>query len=253
MNCKPAVIAPAILAATMFGIAPASAATIDVMGWKSDTLEFTPCFFGCGISVPFSGNSSLSQATPVGYQGVVSFRSAMIYNDATGNPAGSVNASANGLPAHTSLNISFLLAVIDSWDGDSARGGSTPPDIFNITVDGVSVFSRSFDNFDVGDQTASTANLLSFGSNLGFSSWNDSAYDFTGVHALLNIPHTADSVEIRFFASGAGWQGESDESFGLDRLLVSVNTSDVPEPSSLALLGLGLSVASLALRRRLSS
>lgn len=252
MNCKPAVIVPAILAATVFGIAPASAATIDVMGWKSDPLTFTPCFSGCGISVPFSGSSSLAEATPAGYQGV-GFRPAMIYNDAAGNPAGSVNASANGLPAHTSLNISFLLAVIDSWDGDTDRGGSSPPDIFNITVDGVSVFSRSFDNFDLGDQTASTANLLSSGSNLGFSSWNDSAYDFTGVHALLNIPHTADSVDIRFFASGTGWQGGIDESFGLDKLLVSVNTSDVPEPGSLALLGLGLSVASLARRRRLPS
>ncbi|MCQ1551219.1 MAG: PEP-CTERM sorting domain-containing protein [Candidatus Accumulibacter phosphatis] len=252
MNCNPSVITAAILAATVFGITPASAATIDVLGWNSDTLAFTPCFSGCGINVPFIGSSSLAQATPAGYQGF-GFRPGMIYNDATGNPAGSVNASANGLPAHTSLNISFLLAVIDSWDGDTSRGGSIPPDVFNITVDGVSVFSRTFDNFDLGDQTASTANLLSFGSNLGFSSWNDSAYDFTGVHALLNIPHTADSVDIRFFASGAGWQGGGDESFGLDKLLISVNTSNVPEPSSLALLGLGLSVASLALRRRLPS
>lgn len=172
----------------------------------------------------------------------------MIYNDASGDPAGPVNVTAGSLPAHSSLNISFLLAVIDSWDGDTGRGGANPPDIFNITVDGVSVFARTFDNFDSTDQTASTANLLSFGSDLGFSSWKDSAYDFTGVNALLNIPHTANSVNIRFFASGAGWQGGGDESFGLDKLLISVNTSDVPEPGSIALLGLGL--ASLALRRR---
>jgi hypothetical protein len=50
-----------------------------------------------------------------------------------------------------------------------------------------------------------------------FSSYNDSAYDFTGSNALLNIPHTADSSVIQFFASGAGWQGGTDESFGLDK------------------------------------
>ena len=248
MNRKPATITAAILAATLCAAAPVGAATIDVLGWTSNPAGFSPCLSGCSIGVPFSGNSDLTAATPAGYQGV-GFRPGMIFNDATGNPAGAVAASASGLPAHTSLNISFLLAVIDSWDGDTSRGGSNPPDIFNITVDGVSVFARTFDNFDLNDQSASTANLLSFGSNLGFSSWNDSAYDFTGSNALLNIPHTAASVDIRFFASGAGWQGGADESFGLDRLLISVNTSDVPEPGSLALLGFGL--AGLALRRRL--
>ena len=248
MNGKPTTITAAVLAATLCATAPAGAATIDVLGWTSSPLGFTPCAGSCVISVPFGGNSNLAEPTPAGYQGV-GFRPGMIYNDATGNPAGSVFAFADSLPAHSSLNISFLLAVIDSWDGNTSRGGTVPPDIFNITVGGVSVFSHTFDNFDLTDQSAPTTNLLSSGTNLGFNGGApDSAYDFTGVNALLNIPHTADSFEIRFFASGAGWQGGDDESFGLDRLMISVNTNNVPEPGSLALLGLGF--AGLALRRR---
>jgi hypothetical protein len=239
----------AMLVAALCAATPANAATIDVLGWTSIPAGFTPCWSSCAISVPFEGNSNLVEATPAGYQ-AVGFRPGMIYNDSTGDPAGALFAGAGNLPTHTSLNISFLLAVIDSWDGDTVRGGTAPPDIFNITVDGVSVYSRTFDNFDITDQTASTANLMSFGSNLGFSDWPDSAYDFTGIHAFLNIPHSADSVEVRFFASGAGWQGGTDESFGVDRLLISVNTAEIPEPASLALLGLGLAGLGLSRRRK---
>ena len=78
---------------------------------------------------------------------------------------------------------------------------------------------------------------------------DDSAYDFRGNLGLLNIPHSADSFQIKFFASGAGWQGGTaaggDESFGLDAIVVSVN---VPEPGSVLLLGLAL--AGFAARRR---
>jgi len=37
------------------------------------------------------------------------------------------------LPCHTSVDINFLAAIIDSWDG---FGGSPGPDQFNVIVDG---------------------------------------------------------------------------------------------------------------------
>jgi len=47
-----------------------------------------------------------------------------------------------GLPSHTAININFLLAIIDSWDGLGNNG----PDYFNVSVGGVSVFKKSFTN-----------------------------------------------------------------------------------------------------------
>ena len=52
--------------------------------------------------------------------------------------------------------------------------------------------------------------------------------------SLSSIPGTA---TIEFFASGAGWQGTSDEASGIGNSKVTVNTTGVPEPASLGLLG----------------
>ena len=230
--------------------APASAATINALGFANVSLSCA--FLPCSASVPFSGGD-LAASTPAGYQGL-GFNPVMVHNYQGGNPAEAASFQVFNLPVHSSLNVGFLLAIIDSWDGSTGRGGTVFPDSLNITVDGVSIFQETFDNFDATDQSASTANQMSFGTNLGFNGgWADSAYDFTGSNALLNIPHTGSSALVQFFASGAGWQGGDasggDESFGLDKIVISINTDErIPEPGSLALLGIGL--AGMAARRR---
>lgn len=129
-----------------------------------------------------------------------------------------IRLTLENLAAHTHIDLDLLLAVIDSWDGNTGPA----PDYFNITVDGVLVFQETFDTFDLNDQTYDppAGAILSWGGNLGFSSWTDGAYDLGFDPGLHDIPHTAASVTIDFFASGSGWQAGSDESWALENVAV---------------------------------
>ncbi|NIM95719.1 MAG: hypothetical protein GTO18_18620, partial [Anaerolineales bacterium] len=66
-----------------------------------------------------------------------------------GIPGSPTTLTLTGLPPHASVDINFLLAIIDSWDGSEAGEGpggclDCHPDIFTVTVDGVTVFSEAF-------------------------------------------------------------------------------------------------------------
>lgn len=191
--------------------------------------------------------SGITNATSVqGFNGLGAagnqFSGSLIYNDSFGNPAQATTLTLTNLPAHTQITIGFLLAVIDSWDSDD---GSPSPDLFNVHLDGVQVFQATFAN-----QSGSTNYAPPAGGDIGglaqrgFSNFNDRAYDLSLESALQNIPHTASTATITFFASGAGWQGSSDESFGIDNLRVSVA---IPTPGATGLLALA---GVLASRRR---
>ena len=136
-----------------------------------------------------------------------------------------------GLPAHTSLDINFLLAIIDSWDGDT----------LSVLVDGTTIFSENFENSGVGTQTyvPPAGGELARKVDLGFTVggfWFDSAYDM-GVDPIFDdIPHSSSSLTIEWIP-GQGWQGGTDESFAIDNLTVTINGT-VPEPSHLLMLGL---------------
>jgi hypothetical protein len=153
-------------------------------------------------------------------------------NDTSGDPAGATTLTLGGLAAHTSVTLTFSLAIVDSWDGNTDLGGTVPPDFLNVQADGVTVFSETFEQFDLTDQSYGGAPTTS-GSDLGFNAgWNDSAYEIT-----LSFPHASSDLVLSWFASGAGWQAGLDESWAIDNLEVSA----VPEPSTWALVsGIGL-------------
>ncbi len=146
-----------------------------------------------------------------------------------------------GLAAHNSINISFLLAIIDSWDRSFSANGS---DLFNVSIDGNIIFSESFSTHPASSfvQTydAPSGGLLTPSSfvDLGFRDTNrDSAYDMGADSIFTDISHTGDTLVIGLFASGGGWQGGVDESWAIDNLRVEINT--VPEPSTILLLATG--------------
>lgn len=186
--------------------------------------------FESGLPAEFSGAGAVE-----GTQGYASygFGQQFLRNDTLGSPS---ILTLTNLPAHTSISIDLLLAAIDSWD---STNGNPSPDFFNISVDDVSVFQATFANTSGSN---SYGPLLVDNAGLGFSSYLDDAADLSTEALLHNIPHTASTVVIKFYASGAGWQGGSDESWAIDNLSVTV----VPAPGAAAMGLLGLA----ALRRR---
>lgn len=173
-----------------------------------------------------------------GFDGIGNLGNTFAGNLYRNDTASATTLTLTDLPAHDRLSIRFLLAFIDSWDSDN---GVPSPDLFQVRVDGNLVLSITAAN--VSGSNTYGGMLIADLANYGFTGWPDRAFDMTGEPALTDIPHTASSVVIEFTAAGDGWQGGSDESWGIDNLGVSV----VPAPGAAGLLGL---VTLAAARRR---
>lgn len=143
------------------------------------------------------------------------------------------------LPPHTWVDLDFLLAVLDSMDGNEGP--------FTVKIDGQTIFSQAFlGSFAPGAPIELVRNVQ-LGGNLGADPWwRDSAFHLGLLPAFSNIPHSASTMTIEFSA-GVN-QDFTDESYAIDNLTVSFG---VPEPSALllALAGL-LPVVGVCLRRR---
>ncbi|MDO8449197.1 MAG: PEP-CTERM sorting domain-containing protein [Rhodoferax sp.] len=175
----------------------------------------------------------------------------------TGN---TVTLQLNNLPTHNTISLEFLFAAIDSLDG---TGTFPQGDFFKIVFDGVTLFSESFANADLSYQIQSyappagvtLARLVNLGFSQGFY-YSDSAYNLGADPRFANFAHTGSTAKIDFYIFGPGNQSLSDESWAMDNLRVSVVTTGngnvIPEPGSLALLGLGLSSLAILRRRQLT-
>ena len=72
---------------------------------------------------------------PVGqFSDLRGFEGQFIRNSTSGNPADPTTIILENLPPHDKISIGFVLAIIDSWDGES----------FTISVDGLPVYSHTF-------------------------------------------------------------------------------------------------------------
>lgn len=143
---------------------------------------------------------------------------------ATGNP---VTITLTNLPAHTSINLAFLLAAIDSLDG----AGTFPAgDYFKITLDGKVIFREAFANA-TADQIQTYISPpgveLARRVDLGFegpgSFYTDSAYNMGADPQFQLIPHTASTLTITFTIESDVLQALNDESWGLDNVRISLN------------------------------
>jgi hypothetical protein len=161
----------------------------------------------------------------------------------TSVPLHNTTLTLHNLPPHDTVSLSFLLGIIDSWDGT---------ELFKVSVDGVDLFSHWFQiaSGDDSSYQAPTGGLLSSGVELGFSlgSWyaRDRAYDMSVEPAFMSIPHSADSLTVVWYlgavsgSAAQNWQGGSDESWAIDNVRVSVSTTttgigNTPAPHTLTL------------------
>ena len=168
-----------------------------------------------------------------------------LFHNTTGTPGlQPTRLTLWNLPQHTSIDLNFLLAVINTWDGEW--------DYLTVKVDGREVFKETFSTWDASlpvydpPEGALLTPRSPFGfPNLGFGdSWGTQAYDMSLEPRLHNIPHTSDRLLVELSAQ-EGFTGGGDESFGIDNVEVVLN-GVVPEPSVLA----PALAAPLALRRR---
>jgi hypothetical protein len=157
-----------------------------------------------------------------------------------------------GLLPHTDLTISFDLYIIHSWDGNGPTDG---PDHWSLAIDNNPALLDTTFAMDTAHEQSYPGDYLSSNPAHTGRTANDtlkySYYYGTNdtYHLSYTIPHTEDNVVIHF--SAWGLQGLTDESWGLDN--VRVETTPIPIPGSLLILGtglLGLGGSSLWRRRR---
>lgn len=207
--------------------------------------------FDSGVPAQFTGVTTTESVQ--GYAGIGlasnQFGGLFLRNLSLSSPT---TLTLTGLPPHTNISLSFLLAAIDTWDGTYSAPGAPVPDYFNVTVDGISLVSQTLCNFNAGGTQTYTppAGVLLTPkpyAELGFSlrpgnppDFGDVAYDLGLDPAFSNIAHTASTLIISWFTSGAGWQGGDDESWAIDNVsvaasLISPTLTAIPSDHNLAL------------------
>jgi PEP-CTERM motif len=200
-----------------------------------------PATVAAGVLASFTGDGAL-QGTTADYTAT--------YGQIYRSQSSSVQTllTLNNLPAHTTVDIDFLMAFLDSWDSNN---GTPAPDNLDLYVDGVKLATYTF-NSASGNNVAYGGGLLlaqgvQFDANLYYS---DAIVDMS-VDAGLSFAHSASSLTVGWTASGAGWQGGTDEAYGIDNISISVaGTPPVPEPGGLALMALGGALLWVAKTRR---
>ncbi len=212
----------------------ASLMTLCMTARGSELLVYSETFDGdqfafSGVNGAFQGPGraeSVQQWQGLG-TGQYVFSGKFLRNAAAGNPARATTLSLTGLPAHDSISIDFLLAAIDSWDGDVDGVG---PDRLTVLLDDKPLFSETIANYPASESFQPGPGVeLASGVQLGYigGEFWDSAYNMSLDQRLRAIPHTASTATISWFAAGAGWQGGDDESFAIDGVRVKLGNTGI--------------------------
>jgi hypothetical protein len=153
------------------------------------------------------------------------------------NKGATSTLSLTGLAAHTSVTIDFDVIGLRSLDG------ITSGDNFAFKMNGSEIF-RDYYGHSGGYSTGVILGPTT-GTLVGHHDPSDWYGQYHGgastYHYSLNFVDSAAAISFDFI--GNTNQIWNDEAFGLDNIVVSTNavdSSNVPEPSSIALIALGL-------------
>ena len=188
--------------------------------------------------------ANLSGGNVVGTQGFSAHGTdSNFYHNTTENEA--TVLSLAGLAPHSTVTVTFDVALIDSWDGTNPIWGT---DLFNFAADGNVIFSEVAGNSRFTNRLGDE----SFGLNtnlFGNSIFNDSIYTLS-----FTFAHTGDTLDLSFFGSGtgvgAGFQGLNDENFAIDNIVVSTDASEVPLPAAAWFMGAGIAAYTASRRKK---
>ena len=202
--------------------------------------------FESGVPTEISGEGTIQ--TP-GTLPSAAFGEGHLYNGTTvTGAAGATFLTLGGLPSHDALSLEFDFLAWNSWDGSTQ--GFPQGDFFEILLDGTLIASISPNNASGTLFVPGSATLIFGPAPYGFGDSSpffdrDTVYRVT----LAGLTHTSPDALFTFQVGGSGWQGGSDEAFGLDNIRVNASLSAVPEPSTWALLILGFGAIGACRRR----
>ncbi|HYV95995.1 MAG TPA: hypothetical protein VE967_00920 [Gemmatimonadaceae bacterium] len=139
---------------------------------------------------------------------------------------GATELSLAGLAAHDSITVTFDLYIIRSWDGADANWGT---DAFTLTADGATLLNTTFSNntwdgsqnypAPLGGATNASQTGAFAINALGYTYWDNYPIDAT-YRLSFTFAHSASTLHLNFAALGL--QDITDESWGLDNVVVSI-------------------------------
>lgn len=205
---------------------------------------------GSGVSLSnIIDPTGLVQPATAGPWNAAGWSGSHYVNNTGGNPAAITQLTFTGLSAHSSVNLGGIIGFLDSWDGNNAPNGFDPDNLeFYIDNVLVAVLTSNGGNLSAAqffDGATVIANNQQVDNNFFFA---DTLIDL-GSANFATFSHSGSSLVLGIRASGAGWQGGSDESWGWDAINITYNAGAVPEPGSWALMILGFGVVGSAMRR----
>lgn len=147
----------------------------------------------------------------------------------------------------TSYTIHFDFYPIDSWDG----GNTTSGDILAVLVDSQTLFRESFANYNGNPPGGSQSFLRSPDEGRGPMGFNTTYYD--AIYRSIEIPFVASNTVAVVRFQGVNLQDVSDESWGLDNVLVRPTAATTATVITSTTLPAANSTQSLAVDRFVAS